>query len=668
MFSASTKAASGTPPAPIDPQFNYVTMLFQGDGTNGAQNNTFLDSSTNNFIITRTGTVSQGSYSPYGSSWSTYCDGSGQIRISTSSATLDFGTGNFTIEMWVNPATQTNSFPSIIACAAAWTSGAFYIRYGSQSYANKFGVYWNSVGDPFISSTNSFRTNAWYHIAVTRSGSTVTLWVNGVNEGSGTSSASLNLALGGGVWIGNNGSASCNYVGYVSNVRVVKGTAVYTSTFTPPTTPLTAISGTSLLTCQNSYVVDNSTNNFALTLVNDPLIQRFGPFAPTAAYSTSTIGGAGFFLGNTSDNLTTTMTGGLGNGDFTLEVWVYATRRYNYITWFSTTRDANGFSCGTDTNGALVWVNGVGGASRKWDGATTAGNVIRIYSWNHVAFVRSSGVMRVYLNGKPTVTTSSASSISDTANYSNTNLMIGNLTGGSEYCEGYLCDGRITTSALYTSAFSPPTAPLTAISNVRFLANFTNAGVVDNAMMNNAQTVGDAQISTSVVKYGTGSLKFDGTGDYLQNPSGYDSNSNLVFGTGDFTVEAWIYPLQIKLSAIIDSGSGVTANRFSLVLYGNGKIYVDSNANLLISNTTISANTWTFVTVCRNNGTMTMYFNGTSVGSVASTTNFAETSNRVGMTVDNLGFNGYIDNLRVTKGFARYSGNFTPPIAAFPNQ
>ena len=60
---------------PLDPQFNYVTMLLHGDGTNGAQNNTFLDSSTNNFTITRNGNTTQGSFSPYGSNWSNFFNG-----------------------------------------------------------------------------------------------------------------------------------------------------------------------------------------------------------------------------------------------------------------------------------------------------------------------------------------------------------------------------------------------------------------------------------------------------------------------------------------------------------------------------------------------------------------------------------------------------------------
>jgi hypothetical protein len=75
----------------------------------------------------------------------------------------------------------------------------------------------------------------------------------------------------------------------------------------------------------------------------------------------------------------------------------------------------------------------------------------------------------------------------------------------------------LSTAFVYSS-FTPPTAPLTAVTNTQLLCNFTNAGILDNAMMNDLETVGNAQISTSVKKYGTGSMYFDGTGDWLSVP------------------------------------------------------------------------------------------------------------------------------------------------------
>jgi hypothetical protein len=71
MFLANKLNKGAGAPAPTtDAQFNYVTMLLHGDGTNGTQNNTFVDSSTNNFTVTRAGNPTQGTLSPYGSNWS----------------------------------------------------------------------------------------------------------------------------------------------------------------------------------------------------------------------------------------------------------------------------------------------------------------------------------------------------------------------------------------------------------------------------------------------------------------------------------------------------------------------------------------------------------------------------------------------------------------------
>ena len=91
----------GSSAEPTDTNFKNVTLLLHGDGSNGAQNNTFIDSSTNNFTITRNGNTTQGSFSPYGSNWSNYFDGTSDYLTYTGGSSLNFGTGDFTIELFV---------------------------------------------------------------------------------------------------------------------------------------------------------------------------------------------------------------------------------------------------------------------------------------------------------------------------------------------------------------------------------------------------------------------------------------------------------------------------------------------------------------------------------------------------------------------------------------
>ena len=110
------RAAAGNSAGPSDPNFENVTLLLTGDGTNGAQNNTFLDSSTNNFTITRNGNTTQGTFSPFSQTgWSNYFDGSGDyLTTATSASGFSFGTGDFTIEFWMYPTVAQVAYAGVM--------------------------------------------------------------------------------------------------------------------------------------------------------------------------------------------------------------------------------------------------------------------------------------------------------------------------------------------------------------------------------------------------------------------------------------------------------------------------------------------------------------------------------------------------------------------------
>ena len=261
----------GTPPAPSDSYFNYVSLLLNGDGTNGAQNNTFLDSSTNNFTITRNGNTTQGSFSPYGNLWSNYFDGSSYLSAPAGSAWA-FGTGDFTVETWINTNT-TNSQQCITGTYLNSSSGFSFTIETSNNYLKV-----RTLGDPVVLTGNVTVTpNVWHHVAVVRSSGTITLYLDGTSCGSTSNSDNI-TSNGVAMYIGQLGNSSGYVNGYLSNVRIVKGTAVYTSNFTPSTTPLTAVSGTQLLTSQSNRFIDNSSNAFALTVNGSPSVQRFPLF------------------------------------------------------------------------------------------------------------------------------------------------------------------------------------------------------------------------------------------------------------------------------------------------------------------------------------------------------------------------------------------------------
>ena len=160
-----------------------------------------------------------------------------------------------------------------------------------------------------------------------------------------------------------------------------------------------------------------------------------------------------------------------------------------------------------------------------------------------------------------------------------------------------------------------------------------------------------------------GSVFFDGKDN---TNLAITSNSDFTFGTGVFTAECWIqvgaYPTS-NVYGIFDTGTSVNANRFSMVMYPTGKIYIDNNSNLIISDTILSTNSWhhlAFVREGTGSNESKLYINGVLDKSATISSDFTNDDILIGKTIDNYEFVGYISNARITKGEAVYTANFTP--------
>jgi hypothetical protein len=655
------QAMSGAAAVVSDAFFNLVTLLLNTGSTNGAQNNTFLDSSTNNFTITRNGNTTQGTFTPFSQTgWSNYFNGSSYLQT-PSSTNYAFGTGDFTIEAFFFPTATTANLRLFEFSDNNDNIGANSGSTGTVAYFNG-STNTVSVGTPFTA-------NQWNHVAVVRSSGTVTVYVNGTSALTQASTPNTTSARS----VGIAGISNTYFPGYVSNVRILKGTAQYTATFTPPTAPLTAITNTQLLTCQSNRFIDNSTNAVTLTIGSAPQVQAFSPFAPTAAYDTAVVGGSGYFDGS-GDYLTLSPGSAFafGTGDFTVEAWIYPTSGPGdkYIIEARNSGQTNTWSLGFAYSGVSNQLDWGYNGSVLINGGTN----VKTNQWNHVVYCRSGTTGSIFVNG------SRISTITDSTNYSvsPTTSYIGARYSADYNYQGYMSARVVKGTAVYDptqTTLTVPTSPATAITNTSLLLNFTNSGIYDSTAKNVLETVGNAQVSTTQAKWGTTSMYFDGSGDGLIGPV-----SNLFdFGSGDFCVEFWANIPSTSgtgyfVSVWEDAGGSDANSSWLIRLNNNGTLIThltqgSSTFNTLTSGT-LSTNTWFHCAYTRSGNTIYLFIDGVLAqsASVSGAMNTVVRALRVGYQSGGSVLTGYLDDLRITKGNARYTATFTPPTAAFPIQ
>ena len=581
-------------------------------------------------------------------------DGSGDYLTAPNSSAWNFDSGDLTIEAWVYIAgnsPQNNGGNRPAAIVNTWSnsfSGWLFIIKGDSSTTGtglQFAT-WSSSNATRWNADLSISQQRWHHIAATVSGGTRQLFLNGTLLSGYTSTVgsgyTLANSLGNDLRIGRttNTNNLLDLNGYISNLRIVKGTALYTSDFTPPTKPLTAVTNTTLLTCQGNTIADASSSAHTIT-ANGGISLTKEPF-----------GGAGAVdFGGSADGLyTPNIT--LGSNDWTLEFWIYLTSTgtaRGLYSYFLTTTTARQISYSIDSSNQFGWQHRLNDGTYPSAAGSTA---LSAHTWYHVAAVRVNDDYYTYINGVQDSSYTSAPA-GHTYYADGVPHYIGyNRTGTSDF-DGLLSNVRfVNGTALYTSNFTPPTEPLTAVTNTELLT-CQGQGIKDASSNSHAITVnGDAK--ATIV---SSAFEFDGTDDYILLDSG------LGIGTDDFAISVWVKFDSVSgvsgsanYRTVLSSYSGGNGYIFGLWISGDPVFEHYMEQTSYKGNTTIVAGTWYNMVSTRLSGDLYLYLNGSldNTPVSASTKDMADTATpRIGWipsASQNGRLDGTVSDLKVYKG------------------
>lgn len=607
---------------------------------------TFLDSALTPKTITANGNAKQ-LPAKFNKSAGFFNGTSDYVKIPTSSD-FDFGTGDFTIEgnlFWNDTPDTTRVF---------WDSGTNVSKGCSINIApnasNYIGVYINGTLKATFNTVN-LTINAWNHVAVTRSTSDGKLhcWINGTQIGTGVTDATSFTANTGAALGSYQDTPSTFWNGWMKEVRI-SNSARYTANFTPSTTQYTSDSSTKLL-----LHFDTPADC---------------PIAPAIYFD-----GTGDYL-SIADHADWDSG---ASGSLTYEAFVQfnATGAQRLFS-----RDDGGAG-----NGLSLHYDGAGQILGYIATANVAGSWTPVVNkWYHIALVRNSSTVKVYVDGVEKATGTIATAMA----YATT-LYIGQMFNSTQLLTGYMREIRVSNVARYTTAFTPSQTGFTVDANTKLYikgneANGVTTFVDSETTPKTVTTNGDTKIkwtedyrscifkddgNTGHKPYPAGLAKvdffamstgvgyFDGTNSYLSLPS----DADYGFGTGDLTEEFYVrwktvgnqnlingdYAGNKGLTIFLDTGN-------SIGVYSNG---VSKAAAAFVP----VANTWYYILVSRSGTSLKIFINGTDSTTSGGTdsTNITQSTLVVG-SYSTTWFNGLMDNIRIAKGVARYTATFDPPF------
>jgi hypothetical protein len=671
-----TAASSAVTPVTGDPLFNRVSLLLHMDGSGS----TFEDASLNPKVITAFGDVTQSAAQSRFGGKSCLFDGSGDyLGIADSVGGFAFGTGDFVYEWWFR-SSATNAYSAMVTRPYNDAGGIIFALNGASGNGRPE-IYWREFVDAQFmqSDTGGFNDNNWHHFAFVRSGTTCSMYIDGIRRATrsdvSTSVPTSTLVIGNDIQYGGR-----EFSGNIDELRITKGSdrGYVGATITVPSAAFPEASlGTdpffnrvSLLLHMDgtgSTFVDSSALLRPITAAGD---------AVQSAVQSKWGGKSGLFDG-TGDYLTAGNIP-LGTADFVIEGWFYLTSPPpggTFTTLFAHRPDTSsiGGACLVMNGSSLLYF--IAGTSGWQVSGASTGLSVSANTWMHIALVRSGNQCRAYLNGTGGNAVSVSGEIATSGSFS---IMAGAADGG-QAVTGYCDDFRVTVGSARRYTGATITVPAAAFpdavagtdpffNDVTLLLTMDGTGstFADSSLTPKTITATNATQSATQSKWGGKSSYFTGTSRLSASPS-----SAFSFGTGDFCVEMWVYPsgasgYQTFFSTRSSNTGEDSSNVFCGFNTGTLTPIVFTNSLVLSGSASLSAGTWSHIAFVRQSGVISIYLNGTRIGNASFSTSITGTNASIGLTEANQHqFSGYIDDVRITMA-ARYVSNFTPSATAFP--
>lgn len=627
----------------------FTKLLMATDNAVGT-NQSITDSSSTGHTITVNNDSHAGSFSPYrAGGYSTHFNGSTDYLTIADNSEHEFD-GDFSIEFFWKPETVTGNTSSIHIAISCGNDSSTQFIYNESSY---WYLQKGSGGSPALVSGgqgSAAVAGQWSHVVLCRSGTTMSIFHNGTRTATNSSyTATVDFS---GSTIGRYFGSSANYYidGLVRDMRWLKGSSAYDATqssITVPTEPLTAVTNTKLLLCHLPYIADGSSTGHTITLNGSIHPQPFSPY-DNAPYSAADHGGSISFDGS-DDTVTIVGSGSAvstarsGSG-FTIEGWYYpdaSSTGYNFIYGQSNTSLFN-------TAGALYFYNG---ASTQLYYPLSSGTThiessvqFKKSQWNFFTVTYNGTTLKLYVNGVE------GGSVTNAVFSGTADLMLGNNTGD---LHGFISDFRISNSVVYSSAFTPPTSPLSSTGSIVHIKG-TDAHILDKAQVGQIKLFGNAaSASLSHTGFDSHSLRLQGS---TNNHARHDAPISLG---GPFTIEAWFN------ATAFGSYIWCIGRYFAELGIENDKarFYAGGYSDFAYGST-LSTGTWYHIALCRDaNNLVQCWLDGTRLSSsYTKTATYAadytiiggEANASDGSTTYST-FNGYIQDLRITLGIARYT-------------